>query len=259
MRTVIIGTGNVATVLSRLIRQAGHDIVQVAGRNEGAARTLASIAESQAVTDLRQLTAEADLYIMAVSDDALTAVAEQIKAGRKTIVHTAGSVSKEVLKGCSTNYGVLYPLQSLRREMEVLPATPFLVDGNTPDTTALISEFAQTLSPQVTVADDAQRLRLHLAAVFVSNFTNHLYALTEDYCAKEKLPFRLLIPLITAVAERLHQFSPAAVQTGPALRHDVSTIQKHLNLLKEHPQLQQLYEWFTKSIQQLHKRSASKD
>lgn len=253
MRTVIIGTGNVATVLSRLIRQAGHDIVQVVGRNETAARNLAVIAASKAVTDLQHLNREADLYIIAVSDDAIAPVAALLQTGRKPIVHTAGSVSKEVLKVCSTNYGVLYPLQSLRREMDLLPEIPFLVDANTPDTLSFISEFAQSLSPQVAVADDAQRLRLHLAAVFVSNFTNHLYALTEDFCEQEKLPFQLLVPLITAVAERLRQFSPAAVQTGPALRHDTSTIQKHLELLEAHPQLKQFYELFTASIQQLHR------
>jgi predicted short-subunit dehydrogenase-like oxidoreductase (DUF2520 family) len=133
-----------------------------------------------------------------------------------------------------------------------MPEIPFLVDGNTPDDLAVISEFASTLSPMVQQAGDEERLKIHLAAVMVSNFTNHLYTMAQQYCRSEKLDFNMLMPLISAIAERIRHFEPASVQTGPAVRHDEHTISKHLELLKEHPELQEFYGLFTKSIGKLY-------
>jgi predicted short-subunit dehydrogenase-like oxidoreductase (DUF2520 family) len=227
--------------------------VQVCGRNLLHAEELADVLQAEATTGLTQPDATADLYVIAVSDVAIASVAAGLRLDRKLVVHTAGSVSKDVLSVCSKNYGVLYPLQSLRGELNELPDIPFLVDGNTNDDLALITEFAGTLSNQVQQAGDEQRLKLHVAAVIVSNFTNHLYALAKAYCQHEQLDFTLLLPLITAVAERLYDHEPAAVQTGPAVRNDQATIQKHLELLQQHPALKALYGLFTESIRKMYK------
>jgi predicted short-subunit dehydrogenase-like oxidoreductase (DUF2520 family) len=250
MRIVIIGTGNVATVLGRKIITAAHTIVQVYGRAATHARTLAEQLGAAYVTHVEQLDTTADLYIIAVADTAIPAVAASLQLNNKLVVHTAGSVSKEVLKTGSTRYGVLYPLQSMRKEMQQLPGIPLLVDAHDADDLSLLQEFALTLSTQVQVAGDEQRLKLHVAAVVVSNFTNHLYTLAERYCAAEQANFRLLHPLITEVATRLQYLAPREAQTGPAIRHDEPTIEKHLALLEEHGALKELYQWFTKSIQE---------
>jgi predicted short-subunit dehydrogenase-like oxidoreductase (DUF2520 family) len=253
MRIVIIGTGNVATILGKRFLAADHEIVQVCGRDPLHAEELADALSASFTADLQQLNPHADLYVLAVSDTAVAAIASQLQLNNKLVVHTAGAVSKDVLSACSKNYGILYPLQSLRSELNEVPDIPFLVDGNTEDDLALITEFANSISNQVQQAGDEQRLKLHVAAVMVSNFTNHLYALAKAYCLHEHVDFNMLLPLISAVAERLHDYEPAAVQTGPAVRNDEATIHKHLALLQQHPALKTMYIMFTESIKKMHK------
>jgi predicted short-subunit dehydrogenase-like oxidoreductase (DUF2520 family) len=248
MRIVIIGSGNVATVLGRLCKQKGHEIVQVVSRNAAHAKLLADELSCAFASYDEKLDESADIYIIAVADTALQELNSRIHLGNKLVLHTAGSVSKDVLKGISDNYGVLYPLQSLRKEMQYETDIPFLVDGNTADTITLVEDLAKTLSSNISKATDDERLKLHVAAVMVSNFTNHLYALAEDYCKKEHVDFGLLIPLIKETADRIQKFSPAAVQTGPAVRNDIFTIDKHLRILTDHPQLKYMYIKLTDSI-----------
>jgi predicted short-subunit dehydrogenase-like oxidoreductase (DUF2520 family) len=190
----------------------------------------------------------ADLYIVAISDDALSSIGEWLSLDKKLVVHTAGSVSMHVLQGVSKNYGVLYPVQSLNAESPQLPEIPFLVDGNSADDLALISDFASSISNTVVVSTDEARNKLHLAAVIVNNFTNHLYALAANYCKEEKLDFSLLLPLILQTANRISYMPATDAQTGPAARNDMTTIKKHLELLEDHPALKKIYEEMTGSI-----------
>lgn len=248
MQIVIIGSGNVASVLGRLCKQKGHEIVQVVSRNEANAKLLADELNCGYAGYNEKLNQNAGLYIIAIADSALQELNKSINLDKKLILHTAGSVSKDVLKDISSNYGVLYPLQSLRKEMEYNMDIPFLIDGNTPETITMVEDFAGTLSAVITKATDDARLKLHVAAVLVSNFTNHLYALAESFCKKENVDFNLLTPLIMETAERIKKFSPAAVQTGPAARNDIFTIDKHLRILTDHPQLKYMYIKLTDSI-----------
>lgn len=248
MNIVIIGTGNVATITGRLILQSGHDIIEVYGRNETAALALAQSLEANAVTHTKAITKEADLYIIAVSDDAIKKIVSGLFVKDKIIVHTSGAVSKEVLKEASINYGVLYPLQSLRKEMIHLPVIPLFIDGSDDEVKSTLLSFASTLSNIVQEANDLQRLKLHIAAVFSSNFTNHLYALTETFCKHEQIDFKALYPLISETAERLKQYSPAQMQTGPAIREDRSTIEKHLEILNAYPHLKNIYTTLSENI-----------
>lgn len=252
MRIIIIGSGNTATVLGKAIIAAGHQVLQVAGRNRQAIDSLAVELVADSTTDLKKIRQDGELYIIAVADDAIAMVTSQIQLGDKMVVHTAGSVSKEVLKNCSSRYGVLWPIQSLRKEMRTIPEIPFLVDANNEENAEKLALFALSLKGPCMIGDDEKRLRLHLAAVMVSNFTNHLYALAEEYCTKEKISFDLLHPLVAHVAERIRENTPKKLQTGPALRHDQQTIHKHLQLLEAHPALREFYELFTKSIERMY-------
>lgn len=253
-RLVIIGTGNVATALSLAFSEEGHIIVQVYGRDADKAAALAKRCNAAGISDLSQLSADADLYIIAVSDSAVASLAASLQLGDKLLVHTAGSVSREVLKSSSTAYGVLYPVQSLRAEMNRVPYLPFLVDANSPENATWLQSLALTVSTQVQFATDEQRLRLHVAAVVVSNFTNHLYALAEDYCKKEGADFRMLLPLISEVAERIQYASPKELQTGPAVRNDMNTINRHLTLLEDFPELKKIYADMSESIRAMHRK-----
>ncbi len=248
MRVVIVGSGNVATVLGRLIKNAGHEIMQVVSRDAAHAKTLATELECPSADYGGPISTDSDMYLIAVKDSALYELNKVFHAGNILIVHTAGSIPKDVLKEISHNYGVLYPLQSLRKEMDTVAAIPLLIDGNTSETIALIGDFARSISGTVSVAGDEERLKLHVAAVIVSNFTNHLYALAEEFCEKEKVDFKMLVPLILETAQRIEGNSPAAVQTGPALRNDVFTLDKHLRLLQAYPKLKYMYLKLTESI-----------
>ena len=163
-----------------------------------------------------------------------------------------GQIQTNVLKDCSISHGVLYPVQTLRREMLYEPPTPMLIDGSNEQTIGTLQQFANTLSNDVKIAGDNERLKLHVAAVVVSNFTNHLLALAKDFCDHEKLDFSLLLPMIEETTRRLHDNEPSAMQTGPAVRNDFVTIEKHLGLLESYPQLLELYRLFTESIARYH-------
>jgi predicted short-subunit dehydrogenase-like oxidoreductase (DUF2520 family) len=249
MKVVMIGAGNVATVFGRLITKANHEIIQVVSRDISHAKTLAAELNCAFADDPKVINTEADVYVVAMSDAALKSIYETYFLGDKLIVHTAGAISRDILNMVSSRYGVIYPLQSLRKENMELPGNiPLLVDGNTGEVTAMVKAFAATLSSTVVKMHDEQRLKLHVAAVIVSNFTNHLYMLAENYCVSEGLDFKMLQPLIEETATRLRSHAPAQVQTGPAIRKDIATLDKHLRLLSAHPDLRKLYLRMTDSI-----------
>ena len=248
MEIVIIGTGNTATVLGRKLKAAGHKIVQVFGRDTSAASTLAYELGTESTNYWNVVYRDADLYILAVSDIAINEILEELQLPDKTIVHTAASVSKNVLKNAAHHFGVFYPLQSLKKEISHLPDIPIVIDASDESTLKELEVLAQTFTDKVVEAGDEQRMKLHLAAVIVNNFVNHLYALAESYCNSEGIDFNLLLPLITETAGRLEYISPSQSQTGPALRNDRHTIEKHLDLLKKYPHLKKIYEIFSESI-----------
>jgi predicted short-subunit dehydrogenase-like oxidoreductase (DUF2520 family) len=254
MQVVLIGSGNTATVLGKLIIRAGHHILQVWARNELSGKALAEALNAAWIKLPSEITASADLFIIAVADNAIETVAQELPLRNQLVVHTAGSVSKEVLAHASKNYGVLYPLQSLRKEVSAIPEIPFLVDGNTNDDRTLIMDFATTLSKHVLFANDSQRRHYHLAATITNNFSNHLFTLAKQYCDNTGTDFSILLPLIQQLPQRLAETSPQSLQTGPAMRNDTQTIQKHLELLQAMPELREIYEVFTKSIRGFYHR-----
>ena len=251
MNIVIIGSGNVAAVLGRMFRAAGHDILQVVSRNAQAASELAYEWDSESANYMTLLNPTAELYVLAVPDDAIATLVADLRLPDALVVHTAASVSKDILKGVSPSYGVLYPLQSLRKERNLIPEIPLYIDAGSDSSFKKLRELAGSISGFPAVdASDTERVKLHLAAVFVSNFPNHLYALAEDYCRTEGIAFEQLYPLIIETATRLDSASAASLQTGPAARGDRSTMDAHLLLLKDHPQLRAIYEVMSDSIRQ---------
>ncbi|MBX3254112.1 MAG: DUF2520 domain-containing protein [Chitinophagaceae bacterium] len=252
MNIVLIGTGNVAFVLGKVIQQAGHTIMQVAGRNREKADELARMLHSEAISDFKEISQQADIYIIAIADDALRTIKEILPVKRGIVLHTAGSVPKEVLKGLGSHYGILYPLQSLRSDRLEIPGIPFLIDADNDTTLDVIRVFAFSLSHMVEQADDTRRMKLHTGAVLSNNFANHLFALTEAFCRREALDFTLLLPLIQETAARLKQYKPADMQTGPAIRNDRSTLQKQEELLYNYPEIKRIYDVFTDSIRRFY-------
>ena len=173
MEIVIIGSGNVATVLGRKFKTAGHSIVQIYSRNARAASELAYEWDTESTNYISLINRNADLYLVAVSDDAIADVIREIKIPGKIIVHTAASVPMEILKTASENYGVFYPLQSLSADINSSPAIPIFLDASNVATKRKLEQLAFSIkSGDVVSAGNEDRLHLHVAAVLVSNFTN---------------------------------------------------------------------------------------
>lgn len=254
MIITMIGSGNVATVLGNLFKSKGHVVNEVAGRNKTIVEELAKILDANACIDYSRLNQSSDIYIIAVRDDAVAEVSAQLNVKDKTLLHTCGSIPGNALENASSRYGVLYPLQSLRKETGYLPSIPFLIDANNEITKKMVYNLACSVSDNVVFANDEQRLHYHLSAIVVSNFSNHLFALAKDYCDANDISFKALLPLIEETVNRLHLYEPSSMQTGPAIRGDKATMQKHLALLKGYPELKNIYETISESIMRQAKR-----
>lgn len=249
MNVVIIGSGNVAWNLGQLVKRSGHQIMQVMARNSTTGSELAYLLDTESSTYWSVVKTDADIYLVTVNDDSLSEVAGKLKLTKGLVLHTSGTAPLSVLNQMAPKYGVLYPLQSLRTGAKEVPEIPFLVEGNNEQTTAEILAFAHTLSPSTKPVTTEQRQKMHVAAVFANNFTNYLFIQAEQWCVKNGLDFKQLLPLVRETALRLSGDSAANLQTGPAIRNDATTMELHRGLLAGEPELLELYNYFTKAIQ----------
>jgi len=253
----LFGAGRVAAALAPALVAAGHQVVFVASRTPGPAAALAD--RLPGCRALPQAAAEAapppaHLYLLAVPDAAvpglLAAVAWPAGAA---VAHLAGALPLAVFGAApAVRGGVLYPLQTFSPGRGIdWPAVPLFVEAAAAATEALLLALARSLSQRVALLDSAQRLRLHLGAVWASNFTNHLLGIADTLLAEAGLPFELLHPLVRETVDKAlaAQPSPFGVQTGPAMRHDAPTLAAHEAALAAHPAWQALYAGLTASIQ----------
>jgi predicted short-subunit dehydrogenase-like oxidoreductase (DUF2520 family) len=252
MDVIFLGSGNVATVLAKMAVDRGHRVAQVYSRSLLNAEELADTVGAAATNRLEAIGRDADLYVSALSDAATLRLPTTLRLLRGVLVHTAGALPVETLEPCAINVGVLYPLQSLRKQKIDYEPFPLLTQANNSDALALVNDFAESLSPVVKSTNNAERLQLHVAAVIANNFSNHLFALAEQYCLQHQLSFDLLKPLIVETATRVVDHAPSQMQTGPAMRGDLVTIATHLNLLGKTPALAQLYATLSASIAGMH-------
>ncbi len=248
MKITILGAGNVATQLALAFKKAGHEIVQIYNRSDDAGKELARTVGASFTSNTSDLK-EADVYIMAVKDDVIKDVAATIKVGDKIIAHTSGTRSKDLLKASGKNFGVFYPLQTLSRQTKVdFRYVPMLVEGNSDAVTGKLLELGTSIAHHVHKVDEEQRQWIHIAAVFANNFTNHLLTISESLLKEHGMSLDLLRPLIFKFIQNLHEHSPAEIQTGPAIRNDVQTINQHLELLKGNKNAAEIYKVITDSI-----------
>ena len=256
MNIVLLGSGNVATHLGRAFKMAGQNIVQVWSRNTNNAIELADSLAAVAVADISDISRLADLYIIAVKDEAIRNVAFELNIHDKLIVHTSGSTGLDALDGISSRIGVFYPLQTFSKSKSVVfRQIPIAIEGNTVEVASVIRSIADRLSEKVIELNSGQRMALHIAAVFACNFTNHLYAISQELLMEQNLDFDLLRPLIAETAKKIQLNDPVSVQTGPAIREDNETINVHLELLQKKPNLRELYKSLSQSIVNLHQQT----
>ncbi len=248
MKITMIGAGNVATQLALALKKAGHTLVQIYNRSSEAGTELARTVGAEFTTDMQTLL-PADIYIVAVKDDAIEERAKLLTAGTAVVTHTSGTKSLSLLKNCGDNYGIFYPLQTMTKQSKVdFKNVPVLIEGSNAETNQVLEGLARSISQNVHRVDEEQRQWIHIAAVFANNFTNHLFGISEGIMLSHSLSFEILKPLIMQSIANVELYSPARIQTGPAARGDMQTIEKHLLLLGDDHRLQQIYRILTESI-----------
>lgn len=256
----IVGTGNIAWHLINALEQAGIRVAEVSTRKKKNARDLTGYTYDVRVkTDLDFRESPSKLFILAISDDAIESVAGSIILPEDSVlVHTSGakgmSELTDSLNQNEISLGVFYPLMTFTRGIPVdFKQVPMCIEGEDDQTLAFLMKVAAKLSKEVHQVSSRQRAVLHLSAVFGCNFVNHLWALSKEIIEEEELDFDILKPLIKETfLKGMKAEHPAEVQTGPALRHDGSTIAKHKSLIKDDKDLSKVYKTLTKSIQDWH-------
>ena len=240
---VIVGSGNVAKhLINAFIRIDNINLKQVYTRNS---KDEALLKNTVATTNDLSSIKEADITIIAVRDDAIANISSQIK--NPLVVHTSGSVEMKALKNAS-NKGVFYPLQSFSKQKEInFKNIPICLEAEHKHDLIKLEKLASLLQGDVYYLSSLQRKKIHVAAVFVNNFTNHMYTIAYDLCEEHNVPFDILKPLILETSDKIKKLTPKDAQTGPAKRSDAETIKNHLNLLSETQQ--ELYLKITQSIQ----------
>ena len=234
---------------------AGFRIAQVYGRNQGEARKISDEVNSKFTYDPKRVISDADLYIIAITESAIRDVLEEIPISNKLIVHTAGSVPMDILKEYSNNFGVLYPLQTFSKQDIInFRDIPFCIEANSPENLEILVSFAKSISRDVRKVNSDERKIIHLAAVFACNFPNFLFTIADDILKKEGIGFDILLPLIKKTTEKIYSSSPGDVQTGPAKRKDMETVKKHMTLLEDNPDYNEIYKLLSEAIIKLNNK-----
>lgn len=249
MKISIIGSGNLAWFMAKRWQQAGHRIMEICSRSPVNARELATAVKAKVCQQPGNLSMEADIFLFALPDALLTEQINRFPFKGRVVIHGAGTQPAMDVPG--GNMGVIWPLFSLNKTN--LPATtkiPVFWEARGIEAGTVVPELAAAISDNCREADLNTRIQLHLSAVFVNNFVNHLMAVTQNRMTALSLPFNdSLQPIITQTLQAALEGKSAERQTGPAIRHDMLTMEKHLNLLSEHPEWQNIYQAISRSIQ----------
>lgn len=226
----IAGTGNVALHLGCALRDTGIQIDKVYGRDISKAKQLAEILGAEPVSDIHQL--KSDLVLICVKDDAIQEISQQLNADI-AVCHTSGSIPMEALNKHG-KHGVFYPLQTFSSERNVsIENVPLLIEASDRAFLTDLAELAARISENVQVASSEERKQIHLAAVYVNNFTNHLIDTAKELMDERGLDWKLILPLLKETVAKLEDLDPDEAQTGPAKRNDNKTITEHLSMLPE--------------------------
>lgn len=248
MKTVIIGSGNVAYHLAKAFTQSNIKVHQIFGRNEV---ELLKISNEFNIPYSNENLDEAELYIIAVSDSAVENVSGLIKNENALVAHTSGSLPKEILKG---NYrkASFYPLQTFSKTKNLdYSKIPFFIESDNQIDEKSLMELASIISDNVEVSTYEKRKYIHLTAVFTCNFVNHLFARAKEISDSQDLDFNYFLPLINETVEKIHHLDPKSAQTGPAVRGDERILKLHEELIKNEEQLN-IYKTLNESIKKMY-------
>ncbi len=255
---VIIGAGNVAYHLAHQFKKAGHRILQVFSKTEEPAEFLAEEVQASFTDDIKAINRHGSLYLIAVNDDAVEILAEQLHFPNAIILHTCAMLPMEILEPMSDKHGVFYPLQTMTKGHELnFREIPVFIEASADDAGDEIYHLAKGISDKVLHADLKKRKALHLAAVFANNFSNHLFHASSQLLARSDMNLDILMPLIKETVRKIESHKPYDVQTGPAKRGDMKTVEEHLELLNDFQDFREIYLVMTESLIDTYKEGDS--
>ena len=253
MDITILGAGNAGWHLAIGFREAGHTIRQIMSRTPVRAEQLAVRVGAQAITRTEDITPGASVYLLAVPDSSIEVVSRQLSQHLPSdalVVHCSGASPASILLPWFKRHGVFWPPQSLSREQgHNWEGAPICISGSDERVFTVLEKLGDSLGAVVHRISEQQRQVLHLAAVFVNNFTNRCLALGHELCSEAGLDMRILHPIIRQTFEGAFGADPSALQTGPASRRDTVTIERHLAWLdNHHPEWKEVYRVLSDSI-----------
>ncbi len=248
-RISFVGAGRVAGALCRQFFECGHKIRTIVTRTERSGKILAESCNAGWSSD-PDFGDTSDIILVSVPDDEVESVISNLRCTDSTVIaHTAGSLGLEVFPGEIIHKGVFYPLQTFSENRRIdFGGLPFLLEASDPEARELLEKLARSAGGEVYFTGTEQRNMIHVAAVFVNNFTNYMFTAGKRITLKTGAPFELLYPLIAETVSKVKEMGPEVSQTGPAVRHDKGTIERHIDLLSFSPELQKLYREITDSI-----------
>ncbi|MDY0215420.1 MAG: DUF2520 domain-containing protein [Bacteroidales bacterium] len=246
---LLVGSGRVATHIAKRLVLNNVCIPLVVSRSLENAQKLADKIGAEASITIPEVTKSFDFVLISVNDDAYENRIFQLKNNQDSIIlHTSGSLGMDFFPQTIANYGVLYPFQTFSMEREVDFSTmPVMIEANTSANLEKIRELAVALSPEVVEVNSDQRAKIHIAAVLVCNFVNHLYVEAETLLKQNDIDFSILHSLMRETTQKAIEISPAKAQTGPAVRNDQKIINKHMSLITD-DKLRDLYQKFSNLI-----------
>ena len=249
INVVILGAGNVATHLFNAFYTTENiSVIQVYNRSQ---KKLIYFKDKTSTTSSISKIMDADVYLISVSDDSINFLSKKLLFSNKLVAHTSGSIAMDQISNHNTP-SVFYPLQTFTSGKTVdFKTIPFCIEATGKNELLLLENLAKSISDNVYHINSKQRKALHIAAVFVNNFVNHLYQKGEEICKENNVSFDILKPLIIETAKKVSGLSPKNSQTGPAKRNDNKVIEQHLSDLNTTTQ-QEIYTLLTKSIQETH-------
>ncbi len=246
MKFSIAGTGNVAHHFATMWQAQGHTLLQVYARQREAGSQFAKKFGGHYISVAAQFTAENDVVLVAVKDDAIAEVAAHIPTSVFTL-HPSGSTSIDALP--QERKGVAWSIQSMSVHKPLdYSKIPFLIEASDREGEEMLKLWFGAISSNVHVATSDQRARVHMAAVFANNFTNQMYDIANGILSEMQLPMDILMPSIQEQVDKIKVMTPHAAQTGPAVRADMATLQRHLQFLKDTPELKDIYTELTNRI-----------
>tara|TARA_X000000368_G_C23056314_1_gene724021 strand:- start:3884 stop:4645 length:762 start_codon:yes stop_codon:yes gene_type:complete len=228
---VIIGTGNVSHHFCKAILKSKKlELIQLFGRKKILPE---NFNQKISYTNNLKKIKQANFYIICVNDDAILKISNKLKVKNAIVLHTSGSSNMKLLSK-HKNYGVIYPLQTFSKNKEVLfNNIPIIIEASSKIILNKIKKVSLQLSNKILECNSNQRTLIHISAVFTNNFSNYMNIISEEILLSQDIDPEILKPLIEETSDKLNYLSAKESQTGPAIRNDQITIEKHLNLLKE--------------------------